>query len=121
MSTECRPGSARRARPGLYINLQPSRGRKSMQPNPIIIEEGPAPLPDADFGDEAAALASAQSQLMDANVLPFHREFAAADYDLSILPDTAIERVMGGRRSLYAMRPAGQRLVYRATKRGVDV
>jgi len=78
-------------------------------------------MPDAEFGDEAAVLASAQSQLLEANVLPFHREFAAADYDLSILPDTALERVAGGRRSLYAMRPAGQRLVYRATKRGVDV
>ena len=92
-----------------------------MQPNPIIIEETPAQLPDAEFGDEAAALVSAQSQLLDTNVLPFHREFAAADYDLSILPDTAIERVLRGRRSLYAMRPVGQRFVYRAAKRGVDV
>ena len=92
-----------------------------MQPNPIIIEETPAQMPDAEFGDEAAAFASAQSQLMDVNVLPFHREFAAADYDLSILPDTTIERVLGGRRSLYAVRPAGRRLAYRAAKRGVDV
>ncbi len=92
-----------------------------MQPNPIIIEETPAQLPDAEFGEEAAALVSAQSQLLDANVLPFHREFAAADYDLSILPDTAVERVLRGRRSLYSTRPVGQRLVYRATKRGVDV
>jgi lipopolysaccharide/colanic/teichoic acid biosynthesis glycosyltransferase len=92
-----------------------------MQPNPIIIEETPAQLPDAEFGDEAAALVSAQSQLLDTNVLPFHREFAAADYDLSVLPDTAVERVLRGRRSLYSTRPAGQRLAYRATKRGVDV
>ncbi len=91
-----------------------------MQPNPIIVEETPAQMPNAEFGDEAAALASAQSPLLDAGLLPFHREFAAQDYDLSILPDTAVERVLG-RRSLYASRPAGQRVLYRATKRGVDV
>ena len=91
-----------------------------MQPNPIIIEETAAQLPDAEFGDEAAALVSAQSQLLDANVLPFHREFAAQDYDLSILPDTAIERVLR-KRSLYSSRPVGRRFLYRATKRGVDI
>ncbi|HWT00687.1 MAG TPA: sugar transferase [Pyrinomonadaceae bacterium] len=91
-----------------------------MQPNPIIIEETAAQMPDAEFGEEAAALASAQSQLLDANALPFHREFAAQDYDLSILPDTAVERVLR-KRSLYSTRPAGRRLLYRATKRGVDV
>jgi lipopolysaccharide/colanic/teichoic acid biosynthesis glycosyltransferase len=91
-----------------------------MQPNPITIEETAAQMPDAEFGEEAAALVSAQSQLLDANVLPFHREFAAQDYDLSILPDTAVERVLR-RRSLYASRPVGQRLLYSATKRSVDV
>lgn len=91
-----------------------------MQPNPITIEETTAQLPDAEFGEEAAALASAQSQLLDASLLPFHREFAAQDYDLSILPDTAVERVLR-RRTVYASRPAGHRLLYRATKRGVDV
>ena len=91
-----------------------------MQPNPIIIEETPAQLPDAEFGEEAAALASVQSQLLDTGLLPFHREFAAQDYDLSILPEMALERVLR-KRSLYAVRPAGQRLFYRAAKRGVDV
>jgi hypothetical protein len=71
-----------------------------MQPNPITIEETAAQLPNSEFSEEAAAFISAQSQLLDTNVLPFHREFAAQDYDLSILPDTAVERVLG-RRSLY--------------------
>lgn len=92
-----------------------------MQPNPITIQETSAPIPDADFGtDSAGVLDSAQSPLMDANVLPFHREFAAHDYDLSVLPDTPVGRVLR-KRTLYASRPTSQRFFYRACKRGVDV
>jgi lipopolysaccharide/colanic/teichoic acid biosynthesis glycosyltransferase len=92
-----------------------------MQPNPITIEETSAQLSDAEFGDEAATFATAQSPFVDANVLPFHREFAAHDYDLSILPDTAMERVLRRRRTLYAARPVSRRICYVAAKRGVDV
>jgi lipopolysaccharide/colanic/teichoic acid biosynthesis glycosyltransferase len=91
-----------------------------MQPNPITIQETSAHIPDADFGEEAASLATTQSSLVESNVLPFHREFAAQDYDLSLLPDTPVERVLRTR-TLYTARPRSQRFFYRACKRGVDV
>ncbi len=91
-----------------------------MQPNPIIIQESSAQIPDADFGDDAATLASAQSPLMDTNVLPFHRDFAAHDYQLPVLPGTPVSRVLR-RGTLYAARSQSQRLLYQACKRGLDV